>query len=158
MAESEAKKRPPYASAGDIDALFDRIKTMQAPRKIDAEWAATYNLAPNQPVAIPNLLKWLGVIDQDGAATPDTWDPIRLPGSRAEALAPLVRESYSDVFDRIDVEHATQEDLAGTFIVAYSQHPHGDGGEKEAGSRSACAVADARGETETDKDGGAFLG
>jgi hypothetical protein len=113
------RKRPPYTSGADVEALFVRIRTLQPPKKVDTEWAATYNLAPKQPEAIPTLLKWLGIVDRNGVANGAIWDQVRLPQSRTEALAPLVRASYVDVFDRIDVEQATDDDLVGAFVNAY---------------------------------------
>jgi hypothetical protein len=111
--------RPPYTSGSDIEAFFARIKTLQAPAKIDSEWVKTYKLAPNQPEAMPSLLKWLGVTDANSAAVASIWDGIRLPQSRADALEPLVRSAYAEVFGRLDVEHASLDDLASTFVVAY---------------------------------------
>jgi hypothetical protein len=116
---AKKKKRPPYISGPDINALFERIRTMQAPKKVDTDWVETYKLAPNQPQGVPSLLWWLGIVDEDGAVSAEKWDSVRLPQSRPQALEPLVRDAYSDIFDRIDVEHATQDDLSGAFINAY---------------------------------------
>jgi hypothetical protein len=113
------RKRPPYTSAADVHALFEGMRTKQAPKKIDTEWAEQYNLAPKQPEAVPKLLRWLGIIDKEGVVTAESWDSVRVPRSRAAALNPLVRSAYSDVFERIDVEQATQDDLSGAFINAY---------------------------------------
>jgi Family of unknown function (DUF5343) len=91
----------------------------QAPKNVDTEWVKAYKLAAKQPEGIPSLLKWLGIVNQDGSAKPEVWDAVRLPQSRPAALEPLVREAYSDVFDRIDVEQVGTEELEATFVIAY---------------------------------------
>ncbi|HEX5369545.1 MAG TPA: DUF5343 domain-containing protein [Dehalococcoidia bacterium] len=116
---ADKKKRPPYTGGSDIETFFDRIKTMQAPKKIDNAWVTTYKMAPNQPEGMPSLLKWLGIIDKDGAADPTVWDGVRLPQTRPETLRPLMEAAYSEVFERLDVEHASHDDLSSTFVVAY---------------------------------------
>jgi hypothetical protein len=113
------KKRPPYTSAGDIEAFFERIRTMQAPSKIDTAWVTTYKLAPKQPSGMPTLLRWLGIIDEAGGADQALWDGLRVPQTRAETLRPLVEAAYAEVFDRLSVEEASLDDLESTFVLAY---------------------------------------
>lgn len=113
------KKKPPYTSGPDITTLFSGIKTQKPPKKVDSEWVRTQNLAAKQHEAIPSLLKWLGIIGDEGAAVASVWDPVRLPQSQAEALEPLVRTAYADVFDQLEVEQADAEQLGAAFVIAY---------------------------------------
>jgi hypothetical protein len=120
MAEEQGKRmRPPYASAGDLDTFFDRIAKMGAPVRIDQKWVKDYKLAAAQPPAIVSVLKWLGIIDQNGKPTTRLWDEVRVPASRQAKLEELVRASYSEVFNAIDVSEASRDELEGTFIQVY---------------------------------------
>lgn len=119
MAEDQGKRRrPPYATIAQIEALFERIGRMGDPGTVDKAWVENYKLAPTQPQAIVALLRWLGVIDGDGKSV-GIWDDLRIPATRDAKLEELVRASYKEVFDLIDVSQATREDLEGTFIQAY---------------------------------------
>jgi hypothetical protein len=111
--------QPPYTTAADIASFFERIANKQPPAKLETQWVETYGIAANQPAAITTLVKWLGIVDESGAAKTEIWNKIRQPESRPEGLAPLVRDAYSAVFDRIDVETANRDDLNGVFIDAY---------------------------------------
>lgn len=116
---AEKKRRPPYTSGSDVQTLFESIRNKQAPKKLDTEWVKSYKIA-QQTEAIPSLLEWLGIVDDAGAVDVETWNRVRIPQSREAALAPLVRSGYAEIFERIDVESASQEDLASTFVLAYS--------------------------------------
>jgi hypothetical protein len=117
--EQQKHKRPPYASAGDLQAFFDRMGNMQEPSRVDNEWVESFNLAAAQPTAIVSVLKWLGIVDQSGASL-GVWDEVRVHSSRQAKLEELVRESYSAIFNQFeDVSKATTNDLRGAFIRAY---------------------------------------
>jgi hypothetical protein len=117
--EQEKRLRPPYASAGDLQAFFDRMGNMQEPKQVDNDWVESFGLAATQPSAIVSVLKWLGIVDQKGASL-GVWDDVRIPSSRQAKLAELVKESYSEVFDQFDnVSNASMDDLRGAFIRAY---------------------------------------
>jgi hypothetical protein len=114
-----AQRKPPYSSAGALDSFFDKIRTLGDPGTVDAKWAKTYGFEPALPASIPTTLRWLGVIDEDGR-TQGVWNNLRPPATRAEVLAPMVRQAYHEVFDSIDVESAGREVLEATFIHAYA--------------------------------------
>jgi Family of unknown function (DUF5343) len=110
---------PPYTAAADITSFFDRIKTMQPPEKIDTPWVESLKIAATQPSGVVGLVKWLGIASEAGVPDPAVWNKVRIPTTRAEALDPLVRTGYSKIFDRLDVEQATRQDLEGTFVNEY---------------------------------------
>jgi uncharacterized protein DUF5343 len=112
--------RPPEAPVGDIDNLFERIRTIAPPTHVDAAWANGFGL--KDAVAV---LKWIGLVeggngDHSGRVDADLWNRVRLPGTRQEALAQLVRSSYAPIFDQVDVSEATREDLDGAFVTKYN--------------------------------------
>ncbi len=113
-------RRPPYTSQADLDHLFERMATMGEPRKaVDRAWVKSFDLAATQPEAVLSVLKWLGVIDEHGMST-GVWDELRIPASRQQTLKRLMEESYSEIFDQVDVTQATRETLRGAFITAYA--------------------------------------
>lgn len=117
--DQEKRKRPPYASVNDLEGFFQRMSNMQEPAKVDSEWVASYNLATAQPQAIVSVLKWLKIVDNQGASL-GVWDDVRIPASRQQKLAELVRAAYADIFDKIDdISQASMDDLKGAFIQAY---------------------------------------
>lgn len=114
--------KPPYTSVSDVDAFFDRVKTIaepQPPKKVDSAWVESYKFKTAHPSAIPSMQRWLGVINDDGEST-GVWNEIRVEGTRQAALQRLVKGAYADVFDTIEVEQATNADLLGAFVQAYA--------------------------------------
>jgi hypothetical protein len=65
------------------------------------------------------MLRWLGVIDEDSEST-GVWNDLRVDGKREATLERLVRESYKDIFDSVDVATAKDRDLRGAFVDQYS--------------------------------------
>jgi hypothetical protein len=115
-------ERPPYTSISDIDAFFERVQTIaepKPPKKVDSAWVESYQFQTAHPSAIPAMLRWLGVIDENAEST-GVWNDLRVDGTRQATLARLVKEAYKAVFDTVDVEKATARDLRGAFVSAYS--------------------------------------
>lgn len=106
--------RPPYASAGDIDQMFERIRTIAAPTELTGPWAKGFGLASDTPT----VLKWLGVA-KDGKVDQGLWDEVRVPATRRGALDRLVRTAYAPIFDQVDVSEASKDVLSGAFITKY---------------------------------------
>jgi hypothetical protein len=120
MADEQRKQqRPPYASAGDLEAFFDRMGNMHEPKKVDNDWVESFGLAATQPSAIVSVLKWLKIVDENGASL-GIWDDIRIPTNRQKKLKELVEASYQAIFDQFeDISKASMDDLRGAFIRAY---------------------------------------
>lgn len=115
-----ARRKPPYASAGAIDTFFDKIRSIGPPTVVDSKWAVSYGLDVKLPASIPTMLKWIGVIDENlKPISAEAWNKIRFPNTRPDALAPLVREGYREVFDAITVEEADKEIIEATFAQVY---------------------------------------
>jgi hypothetical protein len=114
--------KTPYTSVSDVDAFFERVETIaepKPPKKVDSGWVESYQFETAHPSAIPSMLRWLGVIDEEGEST-SVWNDLRVDATRQTTLARLVREAYKGVFDAVDVENATVRDLRGAFVSAYS--------------------------------------
>ncbi len=114
--------KPPYTSVSDVNAFFERVQTIaepKPPKKVDRAWIESYQFETAHPSAIPSMLRWLGVIDDDGESM-GVWNDLRVDGTRQTTLARLVKEAYKGVVDAVDVENATARDLRGAFVSAYS--------------------------------------
>lgn len=114
--------KTPYTSVSDVDAFFERVETIgepKPPKKVDSAWVVSYQFKTAHPHAIPSMLRWLGVIDDEGHST-GVWNELRVDASRETTLARLVKEAYRAVFDAVDVEKATIRDLRGAFVSAYA--------------------------------------
>jgi hypothetical protein len=114
--------KTPYTSVGDIEAFFERVQTIaepKPPKKVDSAWVESYQFKTAHPSAIPSMLRWLGVIDEESESA-GVWNDLRVDGTRQTTLARLVKDAYGAVFDAVDVEKATARDLRGAFVSAYS--------------------------------------
>lgn len=112
--------KPPYTAAADIETFFERLKHISAPPKVTTAWIEAMNLASVQPEGVPGLVKWLGLADKSGVPDNELWNKVRVPSTRAQTLAPLVKKGYEKVFGQVDVEHGTRQDIEGAFIASYS--------------------------------------
>lgn len=135
---ANADRTVPYVPAATIDKFFDRIKTIKPPPKVDNDWATSYGFAPPRPAAVPSMLQWLGVTDDDYVPDAETWEDLRHPDTRPETLSKLVRRGYQAVFDAVDVEHVSREQLNIEFARAYSL---GSAGERVTCFLKLCDVA-----------------
>lgn len=114
--------KPPYTSVSDVDAFFERIERIaepKPPKKVDADWIRNYDFETAHPSAIPSMLRWLRIINDEGEST-GVWDKLRVESSRQATLEQLVRDAYKGIFEAIQVESATRGDLRGAFVTAYS--------------------------------------
>lgn len=108
-------ERPPITATSDIDAFFERMRTLAAPRRIDQAWARDFRLHKQ---VIP-MLAWIGVTNSIGEPDHERWNDLRAPRTRATSLDGALRQSYDPIFRQIDLVSATRTDLEGAFISAY---------------------------------------
>jgi hypothetical protein len=112
----------PYTSVSDVEAFFERVETIgepKPPKKVDSAWVEIYGFQTAHPSAIPSMLRWLGVINEEGEST-GVWNELRVDSTRQATLQRLVKEAYKGIFDAVDVEKAAQRDLRGAFVSVYS--------------------------------------
>jgi hypothetical protein len=107
--------RPPEVAVADIDRLFERMRTIAPPLKVDLAWAKNFKLTD-----ATIILNWLGLAKDSKVADPALWNRVRMPATRAASLADLVRASYAEIFDRVDVSEAAREDLESAFVNEYN--------------------------------------
>ncbi|MBI2654023.1 DUF5343 domain-containing protein [Candidatus Woesearchaeota archaeon] len=118
----EEKKglRPPYATSGQVDQILDIFKRI-APRKIDAKFVIENKIttAPNA-FKVLDFAKWLGIVDNSGNVREEISSKLRLVGEEREKfIAELVKKSYKDIFDSVNLEQARKDDIINYFVSHY---------------------------------------
>lgn len=137
-ANANNNRTVPYVPAATIDKFFERIRTVKPPPKVDNEWAVAYQFAPPRPAALPSMLQWLGVTDDNFEPDAVAWENLRHPDTRPETLAALVKDAYTAVFEAADVEHLSREQLNIEFARAYAL---GSAGERVTCFLKLCSLA-----------------
>lgn len=119
--KSEAQRNPPAASPGHADKLFDLFRRI-TPQKVDNRFVADNNITtlPNAGQVV-KLAEWLGLIDQNGNVVQAKTNKLKLIGEeRNKYIAELIKEAYKDVFEKVDVQSATKNDIINYFIHNYN--------------------------------------
>jgi hypothetical protein len=113
----ERKLKPPYASPGHADKLFDLFRR-QTPVKIDSKFVVDNDITsmPNAATVV-KLAEWLGLINENGDVVTDKIIKLKLVGDeRNQYISELIRDSYSDLFARVHIENANKNDIINYFI------------------------------------------
>lgn len=119
--KEEKKLRPSYASIGQAEEALNIFKRIN-PKKIDADFVVSNNLAtrPNSP-RILDFYRWLGVIDPTGNVRPEAITKLRMVGTeREDFVIRSIKIGYKDLFEEVNVEQATKDDIINFFIRNYS--------------------------------------
>ena len=111
---------PPYAPPGYADRLFNTFKK-QIPKIIDSKFVVDNKIAtkPNASYAI-NLAKWLGLITSTGEIDEEKTVKMSLVGEELNKhLTQLIKGSYRDLFQNLDLETATEAQIVNYFVNKY---------------------------------------
>ncbi len=113
----EKKLKPPYASPGHADKLFDLFRR-QTPVKIDSKFVVDNDITSMPNAAnVVKLAEWLGLVNENGDVVTDKIIKLKLVGDeRNQYITELIRDSYSDLFARVHIEHANKNDIINYFI------------------------------------------
>src|SRR5262245_55329834 len=69
--------RPPYASGDGVRTLFQKMRGLGPPAKtVDNAWVKSYDIQKSQPEAIVGLMRWLGIIDEQGVVDKAVWQKL----------------------------------------------------------------------------------
>ncbi len=106
----------PYGpTKGMMQAL--QLMRKSTPPRIDGNFLRLNKVAPGNEYKVIGALKFLGVIDDEGKPT----DKSRLLKTKGpaftSALQGIVRGAYKDVFQQINGNKCTQEDIYNHFIT-----------------------------------------
>ncbi len=97
---------PPYASWAQVKSFLDTIKALN-PKVIDADYLRKNQMGGKDPSVLLTTIKFLGLVDERGNCK-DKLDSIKVKGQEQyqQALHSIVRESYANLFEAVDVEQA----------------------------------------------------
>mgnify|MGYP001559938307 FL=1 len=94
--------------------MFRRI----VPKKIDTKFIVENNIATqNNAFTATDLVKWLGITDNDGNVKEEVMSKLRLVGEEREKyIRGLVESSYKDLFSKVHVSEAKKDDVVNYFV------------------------------------------
>lgn len=113
--------RPSYTTSGQADKLLDLFRRV-TPQKIDAKFLVDNGVttAANASVVI-RLAEWLGLVNKDGSVITEKVSKLKLVGdARNTYIVDLIKTSYKDLFDRVDMNTATRDDVSNYFVHNYA--------------------------------------
>lgn len=120
MNENE-KKKPPYVTIGPTNKFLDLLRR-QTPSKVDSKYVVDNDITtPPNAWTIVRFAEWLGFITDTGEIVQEKVRVLKLSGpERDQQMAKIVEDAYKDLFDVIDVEKASKEDIANFFVNTYN--------------------------------------
>ena len=112
--------RPPYASSGIADAILDLFRRI-VPRKIDNKFIVENDIATqNNAFTATDLVKWLGITDDDGNVNDEVMSKLKLVGdAREKFIKGLVESSYAELMKEVNLKEAKKEDVVNYFVRNY---------------------------------------
>lgn len=123
MTQAAVKRRKrlaPYAPASTLSALFDHIRYVKTPDKVDSNLLQDYGVPKGHAFALLSALKFLGLTEDNGTPTP----AFRLLQTGGEEFATNLREiverAYEDLFSRLEVSRDSRDKILNFFARNYS--------------------------------------
>jgi hypothetical protein len=115
--EIKSKLRPPYASSGIADATLDLFRRI-SPKKIDTKFIVENQITTqNNAFTATDLVKWLGITDEEGNVIEEVGNKLRLVGEeRDKFIRSLIEKAYNDLFEHVNVAEAKRNDVVNYFI------------------------------------------
>ncbi len=109
--------KPPYVSPGPADKFFDLLRRT-TPVKIDSKFVSDNGITtPPNAATIVKLAQWFGIINEAGEVNSSKVRMFKLSGEeRDKQIADTIREAYKDLFERVDLENATKNDVFNYFV------------------------------------------
>ena len=96
-----ADKHPYVSGSGPIFQLISQLRKSFPAGGVTADTLNKLGLAPNNESYVINILRFIGVIDEEGKKTPEAGKIFSHHDEQAfqSAIAPLVKNAYADLFD-----------------------------------------------------------
>ncbi len=112
--------KPPYATPGAADEVLDILRRT-TPKKIDSKFVSDNNIATSSNAfRIVEFVKWFGIVDANGNVNENIVNKLKLVGEeRNKFIEELIRNTYKELFDRINLEEARKDDIINFFISNY---------------------------------------
>jgi hypothetical protein len=96
-----ANKHPYVSSPGGLVQVITHLRTKSLPATVNAATLRKLGFAPNNESYVLNVLRFLGLIDDEGRSSAEAKKVLTLHEdvAFAKAFAALVKSAYSDLFD-----------------------------------------------------------
>lgn len=115
-----AGRSAPYVPAATLSNFFDHVRWVSTPKKVDAGLLLDYGMPQGNIGALLSALKFFGLVQDDGTATP-AFKMIQTGGDEFRAnLEEIVKRAYADVFSRLDPSRDSREKIRNYFARNYS--------------------------------------
>lgn len=110
----------PYFPIVWLDEFLKLLKRVRV-EKIDRKWVASNGICSETNASkVVTGLKFLRLIDKDGNVIEDNLNPLRLEGEPYKnALQKTIKEAYTDLLSKIDIDKAYPVDVLNYFISTY---------------------------------------
>jgi hypothetical protein len=93
----------PYAPSSNIEAVINRLRTMNAPQEITSAVLAAAGVPEAHYGRVLQSLEFLGLIDAARRPTPEFTRLVGVPATEFEGvLAEILRRSYAELFQIVD--------------------------------------------------------
>lgn len=112
------RRKAPYAPVSALREFFERMRSASVPNRVDRRFLQKLNVASNNEWALLSALKFLRIVDEQGAPT-EAYRALLSTEKFQPTLAGLVRAAYADLF-AAGGAGMSAEDLENYFRVASS--------------------------------------
>lgn len=114
MARRKQQLSPPYAPWAEMRETLEKLRGVR-PSRVDIAFLQTYGIAPRNERTVINALKYLEIIDSEGVPTDRL---MQLQGGEyVENLGRIVKQAYTNLFERINLKDATLETIHNYFLT-----------------------------------------
>lgn len=117
--KARSARRAPYIAIVWLEKFFD-LNHRQRIDKVDTEFVRLNIMGSGHESQIISALRFLGLVDENGAATQKLASLRVLGEDFKRNLAPIVREAYSDLISTIVLDSARSENLINFFVQRYN--------------------------------------
>lgn len=119
--EGERMLRVPYASPGQAMAILDLLRRI-SPKEINSKFIVNNEIAtPPNAFKVIDFLKWFGIIDAKGQVDESKVQKLKMVGEeKKKFISELIKDSYKELFARVEIQEAKKEDIINFFISHYN--------------------------------------
>jgi len=114
------QRKAPYAAAGLVWDFFNRIKRVNLPTVIDASLLEDYGAPKGSAYALLSTLKFLGLVEKNGAPTPLLRSLQTTGEEYINNLRSIITEAYADLLSKLDPAIDSRTSIMNYFIKNYS--------------------------------------
>lgn len=120
---SQTILKPPFGAVSWYAKFFETLERIKI-EKVDSNFLTTNNIVSSDNVyKVINGLRFLGLIKEDGSAT-ERMKSLNVVGADYQKnFEKMVRDAYTILFGKVNIEKALAEDVINCFRVDYDMAP-----------------------------------